>query len=122
MFQDEARFGCRQDPRRAWAPPGVRPLVPTEIVREYGCAYAAVSPPDGVLGSLVLPDVNAERMSLFLAEAALSGARVYLDGAGRSGLAHRPRVDRARTHAALPTNGTQPGVDPAEQVWDELGF
>src|SRR3954464_5797294 len=86
MFEDEARFGRLSDPRRAWAPPGVRPLVPTEIVREYGYAYAAVSPHDGVLDSLVLPDVNAERMSLFLAEVTRRHPREFilmvLDGAG----------------------------------------
>jgi transposase len=38
MFEDEARFGRMVDPRRAWAPPGVRPLVTTRIEREYGYA------------------------------------------------------------------------------------
>jgi transposase len=37
-FEDEARFGRMTDPRRAWAPPGVRPLVPRRIEREYGYA------------------------------------------------------------------------------------
>ena len=36
MFEDEARFGRISDPRRAWAPPGVRPRVAARIVREYG--------------------------------------------------------------------------------------
>jgi len=38
------------------------------MVREYTYAYAAVSPADGVSDSLVLPVVNADAMSLFLAE------------------------------------------------------
>ena len=38
------------------------------MVREYTYAYAAVSPADGVLDSLVLPVVNADAMSLFLSE------------------------------------------------------
>jgi hypothetical protein len=42
MFEDEARFGQISDPRRAGAPPGVRPRVVARIVREYGYAYAAV--------------------------------------------------------------------------------
>ena len=37
-LQDEARLRRMQDPRRAGAPPGVRPWVPTEMVREYGYA------------------------------------------------------------------------------------
>jgi hypothetical protein len=38
LFQEEARFGLISDPRRAWAPPGIRPEVPTQIVREYSDA------------------------------------------------------------------------------------
>ena len=67
MFQDEARFGRISDPRRCWAPAGMRPEVSTQIVREYEYAFAAVSPHDGTLDTLVLPTVHTEAMSLFLA-------------------------------------------------------
>jgi len=121
MFQDEARFGRLQDPRRAWAPPGVRPLVPTEIVREYGYAYAAVSPHDGVLDSLVLPDVNAERMSLFLAEVARRHADEFilmvLDGVGWH-TAHALHVPERMRLYPLPARS--PELNPVEHVWDEL--
>jgi transposase len=120
MFQDEARFGRMQDPRRAWAPPGVRPLVPTEIVREYGYAYAAVSPHDGVLDSLVLPDVNAERMSLFLAEVARRHEDEFilmvLDGAGWH-TAHELIVPEHMRLYPLPARS--PELNPVEHVWDE---
>jgi hypothetical protein len=66
MFEDEARFGRSSEPQYCWAPAGVRPTVPAQIVREY--AYAAVSPHDGVLDTLVLPKVNTEAMGLFLDE------------------------------------------------------
>ena len=49
MFQDEARFGRINDPRRCWAPRGVRPQVCARIVREYTYVFAAVSPHDGTL-------------------------------------------------------------------------
>ena len=62
MFQDEARFGRISDTRRCWAPAGVRPEVSTQVVREYEYAFAAVSPHDGALDTLVLPSVNAEAM------------------------------------------------------------
>src|SRR3974390_2621108 len=65
MFQDEARCGRINDPRRCWAPQGVRPEVGRQIVREYTDAFGAVSPHDGTLDSLVLPVVSAEAMSLF---------------------------------------------------------
>jgi hypothetical protein len=64
MFQDEGRFARISSPRRCWAPRGVRPSVPCQIVREYTYAYVAASPHDGVMDSLVLPQVNAQAMSL----------------------------------------------------------
>jgi hypothetical protein len=70
MFQDEGRFGRISDPRRCWAPAGVRPEVEVQIVREYEYAFAAVSPHDGVLDTLVLPAANTEAMSVFLGVAA----------------------------------------------------
>jgi hypothetical protein len=47
MAEDEARFGRVSIPRRAWAPPGVRPCAPQHIVREYTHVYAAVAPAHG---------------------------------------------------------------------------
>ena len=67
MFQDEARFGRINDPRRCWAPRGFRPEVGMQIVREYTYAFGAASPHDGTLDTLVLPVVTAEAMSIFLA-------------------------------------------------------
>ena len=85
-FQDEARFGRINDPRRCWAPQGVRPEVGMQIVREYIDAFGAVSPHDGTLDSLVLPVVTAEAMSNFLAEVARRHPDefilMFLDGAG----------------------------------------
>jgi hypothetical protein len=86
MFEDEARFGRISDPRRCWAPPGVRPEVSTQLIREYEYAFAAVNPQDGILDTLVLPTVNTEAMSIFLAEVSRRHAEEFLvmvlDGAG----------------------------------------
>jgi DDE superfamily endonuclease len=86
MFEDEARFGRISEPHRCWAPKGVRPSVPVQMAREYEYAYAAVSPHDGVLDTLVLPQVNTEAMGVFLAEVARRHADEFilmvLDGAG----------------------------------------
>ena len=55
-------------------------------MREFTYAFAAVSPSDGVLDSLVLPEVTAETMSLFLAEVASrhpeESILMFLDQAG----------------------------------------
>ena len=45
----------------AWAPPGVRPLVTTRIEREYGYAYAAVSPHDGAV-MMQVPDIPQDAL------------------------------------------------------------
>jgi hypothetical protein len=70
MLQDEGRFGRINEPRRCWAPKGGRPDVYLQFVRENTYAYVAVSPHDGIMDSLILPEVNAEAMSIFLAEVA----------------------------------------------------
>jgi transposase len=120
-FEDEARFGRMTDPRRAWAPPGVRPLVPRRIEREYGYAYAAVAPHEGALVSLVLPEVNAELMSLFLAEVARRYPKDFilmvLDGAGwhKAGELIVPAQMRLEW---LPARS--PELNPVEHVWEEL--
>jgi hypothetical protein len=66
MFQDEGRFGLLGDPRRCWAPKGVRPIVGARLLRQFAYTFSAISPHDGEMDSLVLPFVNAETMSLFL--------------------------------------------------------
>jgi hypothetical protein len=121
MFEDEARFGRISEPRRAWAPPGVRPRVASRIVREYGYSYAAVSPHDGVLDSLVLPEVNASLMSLFLAEVAQRHPHEFilmvLDGAGWHRAGDLIVPERMRLY---PLPARSPELNPAEHVWDEL--
>jgi transposase len=121
MFEDEARFGRMIEPRRAWTPPGLRPLVATRIEREYGYAYAAVSPHDGALASLVLPEVNAELMSLFLAEVAGRYRNEFilmvLDGAGW----HRANDLVVPANMRLePLPVRSPELNPAEHLWEEL--
>ena len=121
MFEDEARFGRMVEPRRAWTPPDLRPLVATRIERAYGYAYAAVSPHDGVLDSLVLPEVNAALMSLFLAEVARRHPREFifmvLDGAGWHRAGDLIIPEQMRLYS-LPARS--PELNPAEHVWEEL--
>jgi transposase len=121
MFQDEARFGRINDPRRCWAPWGLRPEVPAQIVREYTYLFGAVSPQDGVLDTLILPEVDADAMSLFLAEVARRHPRDYilmvLDGAGWH-RAHDLAVPEHMRLVFLPPYS--PELNPAEHVWEEI--
>lgn len=70
MFQDEARFGRISDVRTCWHKKPHRPQVRTRVTQQYTYAYAAVSPLDGRLDSLILPHVNGACMHLFLNEIA----------------------------------------------------
>lgn len=121
MFQDEARFGCISDPRRCWAPPGVRPVVGAHVVRQYTYAFAALSPHDGVLDSLILPVVNAHTMSLFLAEVAQRHADEFvlmvLDGAGWHHTLHLVIPENMRLVHLPPYS---PELNPPEHLWDEI--
>jgi transposase len=121
MFQDEARFGRISDTRRCWAPAGVRPEVSTQVVREYEYAFAAVSPHDGALDTLVLPSVNAEAMSVFLAEVSQRHADefilMFLDGAGW----HRAkRLQVPANMRLIPLPPWSPQLNPVEHLWDEV--
>jgi transposase len=73
-----------------------------------------------VLDSLVWPDVNAERMSLFLAEVARRHEDEFIlmvrDGAGWH-TAHELIVPARMRLYPLPARS--PELNPAEQVWDE---
>lgn len=121
MFQDEARFGRINSPHNCWAPPGVRPSVPCHMVREYTYAYAAVSPADGVLDSLVLPVVNAHAMSLFLSEVSQRHPNEFIlmvmDKAGWH-QARDLKVPKNMRITFLPPYS--PELNPAEHLWEEI--
>ena len=83
--------------------------------------FGAVSPHDGCLDSLVLPEVNSETMSIFLAEVAQRHPKeqivMVLDGAGwhRAGdLQVPPNVQ------LLPLPPYSPQLNPMEHIWDEI--
>lgn len=119
MFMDEARFGRMNRPVRCWAPPGVRPVVDCQTVREYTYAYGALCPRDGALCSLILPSMHAECFELFCAEVSRRHPEELVvlacDGAG----------SHTATELALPENVRiltlppySPELNPTEQLWD----
>ena len=90
-------------------------------MREYSYVYAAVSPHDGTLDSLVLPFVSAEAMSWFLREVSRRHPDEFLIMI----------LDRAGWHIArdlvvpphmrlLPLPPYSPQLNPQEHIWDEL--
>ena len=121
MFEDEGRFGRISDPSSCWAPKGMRPVVHKQMVREYTYAYAAVDPKEGEVDSLILPNMYATTMSVFLRELSVRHSACYIllvmDGAPchRAGDLEIP----ANIHIAeLPPYS--PELNPAEHLWDEM--
>jgi len=121
MFQDEGRFGRISEVRRCWAPPGVRPEVGAQIVRQYTHVFAAVSPADGVMDSLILPYADTEAMLLFLNEVAARHADefvlMYMDQAGW----HKSAAKRVPSNMRLEwLPPYSPQLNPSEHIWDEV--
>jgi transposase len=121
FFQDESRFGRISQTIRCWSPIGQRPVVPSQIVREYMYAYGAVCPQDGSFTSLILPDMRTECLNIFLAE--LSSRHpdhhllVVLDGAAshRSG-----ELELPDNMTLLPLPPYSPELNPQENVWGQI--
>jgi hypothetical protein len=121
MLQDEGRFGRISTPRRCWAPRGMRPDVPSQIVREYTYAYVAVSPLDGAMDSLILPQVSEQAMSIFLREVSDRHPEEFIlmvmDGAGW----HKAKALRVPENMALIfLPPYSPQLNPVEHIWDSI--
>ena len=121
MAQDEGRFGRISTIRRAWAPEHIRPLVPSQIVREYVYAYAAVAPEEGKMTFLVLPYSNTEMMNIFLKQVSEDFSSYFVV----------MQVDRASWHLSkdlvipknirlIPQPPYSPELNPVEHIWEEL--
>lgn len=121
MFQDEGRFGLLGTPRRCWAPRRIRPVVGARLQRQFLYAFSALSPHDGAMDSLVLPWVNAQTMSLFLAEVARRHAGEFvlmvMDQAGWH-IAGELDVPENMRLMLLPPYS--PELNPVEHLWEAL--
>jgi transposase len=121
MLQDEGRFGRISMIRRCWAPRGIRPCVPSQIVREYTYAYVAVSPHDGTMDSLILPEVSERAMSIFLREVSERHPDEFIlmamDGAGWH-RANALTVPKNMALIFLPPYS--PELNPVEHIWDSI--
>lgn len=121
LFQDEARFGRIQDPRRCWAPTRLRPYVNYQIIREFIYALAAVSPQKGELTSLVMPWIDSVTMSIFLAHVAHTYPDNFLimllDKAGWHNAKNLKVPERMKLIFLPPYS---PQLNPVEHIWDHL--
>jgi transposase-like protein len=121
MFEDEGRFGRISSPRRCWSPKGTRAIVGKQIVREYTYAYAAIDPQNGDLDSLILPNMYATTMAVFLEELSKRYPQYYIllvmDGAPchRSGDLKVPANIQIQEQPPY-----SPELNPVEHLWDEM--
>ena len=106
--------------RRVWAPRGERPRAEAQPRYEWLWVFAAVHPHSGRVFWLVLPQLSAAMMQLFLDEFAAAhvpaGKRVVLvlDGAA----AHRAKSLRVPERITLlPLPAYTPELNPAERLW-----
>lgn len=121
MFQDEARFGRINTPKRCWAPKGVRPIVGKQIVREYTYLYGAFCPKDGKADFLILPSMDNACMDLFLAEISQRYPKEYIlifwDGAP----CHSGNKLNVPDNIMLETLPPYcPDLNPSENIWDDV--
>jgi transposase len=121
LFMDEGRFGRISDLRACWAPCGIRPKVPRQVVRESLYAFAAVAPATAQLCFTLSPRCNTAAMSLFLLELLAAWPErhllLFLDGAGWHKSRQLPLAERLQL-AFLPPYS--PECNPTEHIWDEV--
>jgi hypothetical protein len=119
--QDEARFGRISVTRRSWAPVGVRPKSPRQVIRKFVYAYTAVCPSLGKMTSLILPTVNSEMMSLFLDQVSKDFAQYFIIMlVDRAGWHVSVRLDIPENIRLIPLPSHSPELNPSEHIWDEL--
>lgn len=121
MASDEGRFGRTGEVYPCWCPPGMRPTVARQQVRQYIYAYAAVAPKLGKMTCLILPYANTAMMNLFLAQLSADFSDYFII----------LQLDRAAWHRSkslqvpenirlLPQPAYCPEVMPVEHLWDDI--
>lgn len=121
MFQDEARFGRINEPKRCWCRAGVRPSVGKQIVREYVYAYGAFSPKDGEADFLILPFMDSENMNLFLSELSIRHENeLILLICDKAPCHSRGALDVPNNIRLAYLPPYCPELNPSENMWDEV--
>lgn len=97
LFQDETRFGRIGAVRKSWAPKGVRPVCRNQLIREYFYVYSAVSPDEGEMFSLLLPEASTEAMNAYCMELSNNlSEKKNIDVHRQGGMAHIQEAEITR--------------------------
>jgi len=118
MFEDEAGFGRINAPSSCWAPSGIRPVVPCQMVREYMQVYGAIDSISGDSCFIIAPTCNTAFMNVFLSELSKQLGQDYvllcLDNAGWHKSKDLVIPDNIRLFYLPPRT---PEMNPIEQLW-----
>ena len=121
MSQDEGRFGRISSHRPSWAPRGMRPKAPRQVVRAFVYVFAAICMALGRMTTLILPQANTQMMDIFLKEVSEEFSDYFIimlvDGAGW----HRAGNLKIPENISLVVQPSHsPELNPVEHLWDEL--
>ena len=121
MFEDEARFGRINEPSSCWAPSGIRPIVPCQMVRDYMNVYGTVDPISGDKFFIIAPACNTYWMNCFLQELSkhigIDYALICLDQASWHKSKELVIPNNIRIFFIPPRT---PEMNPIEQLWPEV--
>lgn len=121
VFQDEAAFGRINKPKHCWCPSGVRPVVPSQHIREYRYAFGSVEPLTGESFFLVLPYSNTDCMNVFLHEYSKEYPDdIILMVCDRAGWHKSKGLIIPHNIRLLFIPPATPEMNPIEQIWKEL--
>lgn len=118
--QDEARFGLQPILKRHWAKKGSRPIAQVQPRYEWTWSYGAVEMATGESFFLILPNLQAVTVEIFLREFAkfqgLSKRKIAIllwDGAP----AHRAKLKVPDGIELLQIPAHTPELNPSERLW-----
>jgi hypothetical protein len=121
MFQDEARFGRINRPKKCWAPAKVRPIVKSQIVRQYTYSYGAFSPKDGICDLLILPLMTIKAMNIFLEELSNRHKDEFIFLICDKASNHSTKGVKVPENMMLfHTLSHSPELNPSENIWDDM--
>jgi DDE superfamily endonuclease len=121
MVQDEARFGRITSYRRCWAPHGIRPCAPHQIIRQYLSVFTAVAPQSGDMVSLIFPTCDTNMMTIFLNHISQQFPESFIvmqvDGASWH---HSHELQLPENIRLLFQPPYSPETNPVEHIWDDV--
>jgi transposase len=119
--EDETRIGLMPIHRRRITLKGVRPLISSEIVREYEYLFGLIEPLTGKSFMLELPSLDTQMMQIFMDEFSQEEEQslpiILVDNAS-SQTTEKLKVGKNIVFIFLPANA--PELNPIERFWKEL--